>query len=347
MHTNDLNANTPVSNTTTERKRKYGPRTTALEALFDVDLTQQTILVTGTTSGIGIETARAFALRGAHVVMANRNIALAEALKNRLLAEKPDARIDLLTCDLSSLQSVQTAANEYKEKLWPLHALVLNAGVFSPVQKMTIDGLETTFGVNHVAHQYLVRELLPLLRQSSGRIVVVSSHAHAYTGLKRGVTMDEKLAKLCPAESTEFGYKLYAYSKLCNVLMAMKLHRDENKYGVSVYVLHPGSMIGTDIGRSYGFLGKFWNIVTRPFTKSLEQGAATTVYCGASPEVHYISGKYWESCWDDEKNLDVELARDEQLQDALWEKTNKLLDSFETSRRPIQTVTSSESQLNA
>ncbi|KAE9420344.1 hypothetical protein Angca_004923, partial [Angiostrongylus cantonensis] len=322
-----------------------------------VDLTGQTILITGTTAGIGTETARALALRGAHIVMANRNIVQAEALKNRLLAEKVDyfcfrenlnAKIDLIACDLSSLQSVQAAANEYKEKQWLLHALVLNAGIFSPTQKMTIDGLEMTFGVNHVAHQYLVRELLPLLRQSSGRIVVVSSHSHNHTGLKQGMALDEKLTKLSPTESTEFGYRntiylrLYAYSKLCNVLMAMKLHRDESKYGISVYVLHPGSMIGTDITRSYGFLGKFWNTVTKPFTKSLEQGAATTVYCAASPEVANISGKYWESCWDDEKNLDVQLARDEELQDALWEKTNKLLDSFETSRQPIKTVTDSE-----
>ncbi|ETN73919.1 hypothetical protein NECAME_13339 [Necator americanus] len=139
-------------------------------------------------------------------------------------------------------------------RLRPLHALILNAGVFSPTQKMTIDGLEMTFGVNHVAHQYLVRELLPLLRQSNARVVVVASTSHCHTG-------------------------------------------------------------------------------------SLEQGAATTVYCAASPEVHEVSGKYWESCWDDEKNFDEQLARDEELQDALWEKTDKLLDKFESDRQPIKTVT--------
>ncbi|VDM60197.1 unnamed protein product [Angiostrongylus costaricensis] len=297
-----------------------------LQAIPDVDLTSQTILITGTTTGIGTETARALALRGAHIIMANRNIVQAEALKNRLLAEKPDAKIDLIVCDLSSLQSVQAAANEYKEKQWSLHALVLNAGIFSPTQKMTIDGLEMTFGVNHVAHQYLVRELLPLLRQSSGRIVVVSSHSHNHTGVSENLHL---------LSGFKLFVELYAYSKLCNVLMAMKLHRDENKYGISVYVLHPGSMIGTGLFRPK-------TGISLPFTKSLEQGAATTVYCAASPEVANVSGKYWESCWDDEKNLDVQLARDEELQDALWEKTNKLLDSFELSREPIKTVTDSE-----
>ncbi|CAJ0608266.1 unnamed protein product [Cylicocyclus nassatus] len=343
MNSTDLVSNTPISPSEAfgnrERKRKYGPRTTALQVLEDVDLTGRTFLITGTTSGIGTETARALALKGGHVVMANRNIVKSDALKERILAEKPDAKIDMIMCDLSSLQSVQAAANEYKSKHWPIHALILNAGVFSPVQKTTIDGLESSFGVNHVAHQYLVRELLPVLRQSHARIVIVSSHSHNHTGLKPDdMSFQEKLTKLCPTECTEFGYRHYACSKLCNVLMGMKLHRDENRHGISVYMLHPGTMIGTEISRSYGFLGKFWNVVSKPFTKSLEQGAATTVYCAASPEVLYLSGKYWESCWDDEKNLDAELARDLTLQDALWEKTDILLDKYEAHRQPIKTV---------
>ncbi|EYB85959.1 hypothetical protein Y032_0287g1436 [Ancylostoma ceylanicum] len=343
MNSNDLSANVPVSPSSatlssSERSRKYGPRTNALETIADVDLTGRTILITGTTSGIGMETARALALKGAQVVMANRNIVLAEALKARILAEKPDAKIDMIMCDLSSLQSVQAAANEYKDQHWPIHALILNAGVLAPTQKMTIDGLETTFGVNHVAHQYLVRELLPLLRQSNARIVVVSSSSHGHTGLKQEMPLDEKLRKLCPTESTEYGYKLYAYSKLCNILMAMKLHREENKNGISVYAVHPG-MIVTDALRGYGLLGKFVKILQRPFAKSLEQGAATSVYCAASPDVLDMSGRYWESCWDAEASLDAPLARDEELQDALWEKTDKLLDKYESSRQPIKTVT--------
>ncbi|KIH53190.1 hypothetical protein ANCDUO_16690, partial [Ancylostoma duodenale] len=121
MNTNDLSVNVPVSPSSatlssSERNRKYGPRTNALETIADVDLTGRTILITGTTSGIGMETARALALKGAQVVMANRNIVRAEALKARILAEKPDAKIDMIMCDLSSLQSVQAAANEYKDQ---------------------------------------------------------------------------------------------------------------------------------------------------------------------------------------------------------------------------------------
>ena len=98
---------------------------------------------------------------------------------------QPDAKIDLILCDLSSLQSVQAAAKEFKEKHWPLHALILNAGVFSPAQKTTIDGLETTFGINHVGHFYLIRELLPILRiTEQARVVIVSSGSHAHSGVR-------------------------------------------------------------------------------------------------------------------------------------------------------------------
>ncbi|VDM73479.1 unnamed protein product [Strongylus vulgaris] len=91
----------------------------------------------------------------------------------------------------------------------------------------------------------------------------------------------------------------------------------------------------SDALRSFGILMKISRIITQPFTRSLEQGAATTVYCAASPEVSQVSGKYWEECWDDERDLSVQLARDEELQDALWEKTNQLLDKYEASRKPV------------
>ncbi|CAJ0586550.1 unnamed protein product, partial [Mesorhabditis spiculigera] len=314
-----------------QRTRKYGSRTKALDTIPDVDLTGKTMLVTGTSSGIGIETARALALRGAHVVMANRNIVESEQLKEKIIKEKPDAKVDIILCDLSSLQSVKAAADEFKKKQWPLHVLVLNAGVFQPIQKTTLDGYESSFGVNHLGHFYLIRELLPVLRQSSpSKIVIVSSHSHNHTGLNPTDSADAKVGKLVQfADTSEFGYRLYAYSKLCNVLTAMYLHRKEHENDISLFVLHPGTMIGTNISRGYGFWGKAFNYVSKPFTKDLSQGAATTVYCAASPEIANVSGKYWESCWDDEKNLQKNLAHDEQLQDALWAKSEELISKFE------------------
>ncbi|CAJ0945946.1 unnamed protein product, partial [Mesorhabditis belari] len=321
-----------------KRTRKYGSRTKALDTVPNVELTGKTMLITGTTSGIGIETARSLALLGAHIVMANRNLVESEALKEKILKEKPDAKIDLLSCDLSSLQSVKAAADEYKQKQWPIHALVLNAGVFQPIQKTTLDGYDSSFGVNHLGHFYLIRELLPVVRQSApARIVIVSSHSHNHTGISATDPTEVKVKRLIQmGDTNEFGYRLYAYSKLCNVLTGFRLHRKENANNISVYVLHPGTMIGTNISRGYGFWGKAMNVLSKPFTKDLSQGAATTVYCAASPEIANVSGKYWESCWDDEKQLQVNLARDEEFQDAFWDKSEELIFKFESTRRPAQ-----------
>uniref|UniRef100_A0A914DB32 WW domain-containing oxidoreductase n=1 Tax=Acrobeloides nanus TaxID=290746 RepID=A0A914DB32_9BILA len=227
--------------------RKYGSRTSALEVVKDVDLTGKTILITGTTAGIGTETARTLALRGAHVVMANRNIVLSEQLRDNIYKETDKRTIDILHMDLSSLQSVQAAVKEFLSKGWPLHVLILNAGVLGSTTKNTIDGYETTFGINHLGHFYLTYLLLEKLRESApSRIVVVSSNSHNHSGIPLTATTDTKLARLIPDPNTrEIAYKLYAYSKLCNVLFAFKLHREEHKNGINTYVLHPGSMIAT------------------------------------------------------------------------------------------------------
>jgi WW domain-containing oxidoreductase len=96
----------------------------------------------------------------------------------------------------------------------------------------------------------------------------------------------EKL--ILPPDTRAIAYLQYAVSKLCNVLFAFKLHRELNAQGVSVFVLHPGSMIPTSIGRNYGVFNKISNFLFKPFTKTLEQGAATTVYCAASPGLEKV-----------------------------------------------------------
>uniref|UniRef100_A0A914C9M5 Retinol dehydrogenase 11 n=1 Tax=Acrobeloides nanus TaxID=290746 RepID=A0A914C9M5_9BILA len=129
-----------------------------MRVLKDVDLTGKTILITGTTAGIGKETARVLALKGAHVVMANRNLKLSEELRNEIYKETPHRKIDIVQLDLSSLASVKHAAEEFLAKKWPLHVLILNAGVNYPPSPVTKDGYEVTFGINHLGHFSLIRE---------------------------------------------------------------------------------------------------------------------------------------------------------------------------------------------
>ncbi|VDM48574.1 unnamed protein product [Toxocara canis] len=288
----------------------------------------------GTNAGIGIETARTLCLCGAHVVMANRNMAESEKCRDALKKEKPDAEIDLLHVDLSSLQSVEAAAKEFLSKNWRLHILILNAGVFAPSEKSTIDGYETTFGVNHLGHFYLTYLLLPRIRESApARIVIVSSVSHSLTGINVSSSVEDKLQHLMPAPNSYINvFRLYAFSKLCNVLMAMKLHRMEHQNGINVYVLHPGHFIGTSISRSFGILASLMKVLLKPFTKTLQQGAATTIYCAISDDVKNESGMYYDNCYIAETKLSAELARDEALQDALWNKSVQIVEEYEKNR---------------
>uniref|UniRef100_A0A914VE82 NAD(P)-binding protein n=1 Tax=Plectus sambesii TaxID=2011161 RepID=A0A914VE82_9BILA len=317
-----------------ERTQQFTWRSTAEDVLKDIDLTGKTALITGTNSGIGIETARSLALHGAHVVMANRNIPASEKLRDEIIAEKPDAKVDILPIELSSLKSVKKAAEEYIAKGWPLHLLILNAGVAKPLVDSTEDDLEATYAVNHVAHFYLTQLLLPKLKQSApSRVVIVSSELHSSTKIDVSLPVAEKIKILTPVAGTkEPGmFSFYAYSKLCNVLFAFALHRKAHQSGVNVYVVHPG-VIKTGLVRGSGFLGKVFQFFGTPFFRSIEQGAATTVYCAADPELANVSGKYFENCWDDEKKLQKSLARDEALQDALWKHTEEFLRKFESSK---------------
>ncbi|EFP07536.1 hypothetical protein CRE_26163 [Caenorhabditis remanei] len=309
-----------------KRKRQFHSRTHANQVLEGFDLNGKTYAITGTTSGIGVETARALILKGAHIVMINRNLKESEKLKDKFLLEKPDAQIDIVECDLNSLASVQSAAEKYLERKWKLHGLILNAGVFGPTAKTTSDGFEAHFGINHLAHFILIKKLLPVLRESSpSRIVIVTSMLSKHTCVKPSQSLEKKLETLCPMDASEWYFRLYAKSKMCNMLTAFKLHRDEFKNGISVYSIHPGSGVRTDLHRDFG-LWSITNFLSIPFTKDASQGAATSVYCATHPEVENVSGKYWESCWDDEKNLDKAVARDEELQEELWKYSEELIE---------------------
>uniref|UniRef100_A0A1I7UIS2 NAD(P)-binding protein n=1 Tax=Caenorhabditis tropicalis TaxID=1561998 RepID=A0A1I7UIS2_9PELO len=303
---------------------EYWEYCTALEG---ISLDGKTIAITGTTSGIGVETARSLVLKGAHLVMLNRNIQESEKQKRTFIEEKPNARIDIIQCDLNSLSSVRKAGEAYLEKGWPLHGLILNAGVMGPSTKMTSDGFEAHFGINHVAHFMLLEALLPVLRSSApSRLVIVSSNLHSQNCVKPNSPMEKKLETLCPKDASKFYLHLYGCSKMCNTLVAFKVHRDEYSNGISTYSVHPGSGVRTDLHRDSGF-SKFIGVISAPITKNASQGAATSVYCVAHPEAP--SGKYWESCWDDEKSLDKKVARDEELQDALWKRTQELIGEWE------------------
>uniref|UniRef100_A0A1I7UF60 NAD(P)-binding protein n=1 Tax=Caenorhabditis tropicalis TaxID=1561998 RepID=A0A1I7UF60_9PELO len=308
-----------------KRPRLFHSRTHAHEVLKGLDVRGKTYAITGTTSGIGVDTAEVLALAGAHVVFFNRNLKESEIQKRRILDQKPDAKIDIIECDLSDLRAVRRAGEEYLRRGWPIHGLILNAGVFRPAVLTTKDGFESHFGVNVLAHFTLLCVLLPVVRRSApSRIVILSSTLSSRHAIKKSMSIPEKLKLLCGEVPSTSALQKYGASKMADMHIAFKLHRDELKSGISTYSVHPGDAVRTNIFRNSP-LGKVLSVLTTPFTKNSSQGAATTVYCATHPEVEHISGKYWESCWDNDK-IDKITARDEDLQEALWNKLESIDD---------------------
>ncbi|CAD5219983.1 unnamed protein product [Bursaphelenchus xylophilus] len=310
----------------TSRRRRFDSRATAEDVLKGLDLSGKTILITGTTNGIGTETARALAHHGAHVVMLNRNRDAAERLRDELYSQTRNRKIDLITCDLASLQSVKEAAEKFIRKGWPLHALILNAGVMSPAAQVTKDDFNTTFGVNHLAHFYLTLLLKDrLISSAPSRVVVVSSNLHRHTGIDPKSSLDTKLRQLIPRPDTSAsGMSLYSGSKLCNILFAFKLHREIHQSGVNVNAVHPGVIFNTGL-MGTGRTKVPSNLIPSNFTTTVQQGAATSVYCAVHPDLKHVSGHYFEACWDDKSYLSRELAEDKQLQDALWSASVRMI----------------------
>ena len=173
-----------VKDTPLDFRQKFDGSSTALQILQGRDLSGRFVLITGANCGIGFETARSLALHGATVVMACRNMDSAREKRSEILKERPEATIEILHLDLTSLKSVKEMADIYLDKGWPLHILILNAGVFGLGFSVTDDGYETTFQVNHLAQFYLTRLLTKRMVDSApARIVVVSSESHRFADL--------------------------------------------------------------------------------------------------------------------------------------------------------------------
>ena len=206
------------------------------------DQTGRIALVTGANSGLGLETARALAARGATVVLACRSLTRAEQARQELLptAEGP---LDILQLDLSDLQAVEQAAGQFGERWGRLDLLINNAGVMAPPRTLSRDGYELQLAVNHLGHFALTRALLPLLwRRPGSRVVTVSSGAH-YFGR---IAFDD-----LQAERRYDRWRAYSQSKLANVMFTLELQRrlqceaDQRQVGLGAepplaLAAHPG-----------------------------------------------------------------------------------------------------------
>jgi len=253
---------------------------------IDADLTGRTCLVTGATSGIG----RAAALRLAglgrpSLVLVARSREKGEATREDIRRATGNDDVELLCADLSSQDDVRRLAETFLAGGRPLHVLLNNAGVLMMRREETLDGLETTFAVNHLAYFLLTRLLLERMVESApARIVNVASGAHAWAG--GPLDFDDLQGR------RDFGpLKIYGRSKLANILFTRELARRLEGTGVTANCLHPG-FVGSNFARNNGLLG-LGMLLARPFARTPEQGADTAVHLCASPEVEGVTGGYF------------------------------------------------------
>ncbi|XP_066570153.1 WW domain-containing oxidoreductase [Amia ocellicauda] len=302
-------------------KQRYDGNTSALEILQGRDLSGKVIVVTGANSGIGYETAKSFALHGAHVILACRNSTRATEAVSSITAEWHKAKVEAMTLDLASLHSVKEFTEAFKAKNLPLQILVCNAAVFAQPWKLTEDGLESTFQVCHLGHFYLVQGLQDVLRRSApARVVVVSSESHRFTDLVDS-TGKVDLALLSPPKKYYWSMLAYNRAKLCNILFSLELNRRLSPHGITCNTLHPGNMMYTSLHRSWWLMTLLFNFA-RPFTKSMQQGAATTVYCAVADELEGLGGMYFNNCF---RCLPSQEAQSETTAASLWQLSERLI----------------------
>jgi NAD(P)-dependent dehydrogenase (short-subunit alcohol dehydrogenase family) len=238
-------------------------------------------LVTGGTSGIGRQTALALAKRGAKVVITYRN--QAKALETRSYIEaKTGASVDAFYCDLSDFASIRRFVEEFTRKYSRLDVLINNAGIWETPRKLSADGIEMNFAVNHLAPFLLTNLLMDILRKSApARIITVSSNAHKNTDIRfDDIEMSDKFN----------GFTAYSQSKLANVLFAKHLAKMLSHDNVTVNCVHPG-VVATKI---FDNMGKVAASMARIFMISAQKGAETSVYLATSDLVSNITGKYFD-----------------------------------------------------
>ncbi|XP_078429251.1 short-chain dehydrogenase TIC 32 B, chloroplastic-like isoform X2 [Wolffia australiana] len=240
----------------------FGSGSTAEQVTAGVDASNLTAIVTGGASGIGEETSRVLALRGAHVIIAARNIDAANSARSRIIDSNPAARIDVLKLDLASIKSVRSFAMNFLSMDLPLNLLINNAGVMFCPYQLSEDGIEMQFATNHIGHFLLTDLLLGKMKSTAretgieGRIVNLSSIAHSTYIVPGGIRFHA-----INDESSYYDKTAYGQSKLANILHANELSRRLKEEGANITVnsVHPGLIMTNLVRHSAFYMGRRYN----------------------------------------------------------------------------------------
>jgi NAD(P)-dependent dehydrogenase (short-subunit alcohol dehydrogenase family) len=272
----------------------------------------KTCMITGASSGIGRATALELARSGATLVLVCRDRTRGEATVAEIAEQTANREVTLLLADLGVQREIRRLADEFLATDRPLHVLVNNAGIVNLQRTVTADGIETTFAVNHLGYFLLTNLLLErLCRSAPARIVNVASDAHKFGALDFDDLGNQRRYR---------AMRVYGQSKLANILFTAELARRCAGSGVTANSLHPGA-VATGLGTNNGAWARRLIALLRPFFRTPENGAATSVYLASSPAVEGVSGKYFANC---REKRPSRAAQDAAAARRLWEVSARL-----------------------
>jgi WW domain-containing oxidoreductase len=295
----------------------FGMGSTAEDVTRGLELAGKTILVTGSSSGIGFETSRVLALRGATIIAAARSSDKAARVARAIGGEASG-----LACDLADPASIRACVSELKRRSVRLDVVICNAGIMVPLGLALVHGYESQFFVNHIGHFILVTGLLGALADHA-RVVIVSSEAHRFAP-RGGIDFDN-----LRGEKSIGPTRGYSRSKFANLLFAKELARRLAGTGKTANAVHPGFVPATEIfrGTALAQIGRaYWpRIMTALIAKTVPEGAATSCYVAVNPLVQAISGEYFSDCNIARPRAD---ADDPALAAQLWQLSEQIVASI-------------------
>lgn len=268
-----------------------------------MDIKSKTCVLTGSTSGIGRETAMQLAKRGVNLVLPVRDLKKGNLLRDEIIKNTGNERVHIMECDLASFQSIRNFASSFLEKNHKLHILINNAGLWEYKHNKSKDGIEMTFAVNHLAPFLLTNLLLDVMRKSApARIITVSSVAHRFVN----INFDDP-----EGNKSWNNFRAYSQSKLANILFTRKLAEKLEKDRITVNCLHPG-IIATRLFNKLPVIKR----LAPYFLGTAEKGARTTLYLATSSTGANVTGQYFSG----KKIRKVsKVAKNDMMADKLWE----------------------------
>ena len=273
----------------------------------------KTVVITGGTSGIGEVAAVELAKFGARIVLVARDVARADATMQKLASANPAVAHALHIADLSSLFEMKRVAAEIAAAEPRIDVLINNAGGFFEERETTVDGLELTFALNHMAYFIITNGLIERLKATPGaRIVSTASDAHKMARLDLDDLQSEKRFN---------GFRTYGTTKLMNILFTRQLAKRLEGSGVAAYCLHPGFVATRFADNNDGIMGWIFSVLKKLLAISPQKGARTITYLASTAQSLGKSGSYWTKC---HKVTPSHAARNDGDAAKLWARSEKI-----------------------